>query len=116
MEKDSERSINIHISSGVIIKTVVVLAVCWALYYMRDLVVVILPTPCCSNSKAVGRIRQVLSRTPLPFTRCDFCGERRPSTGEVLLDDDFVYGRYRLKRIPPLEELDRIVREDTADV
>src|SRR3989338_175188 len=42
MEKDSDRSINIHISSAAIIKTVVILALFWAVFYMRDLVVVIL--------------------------------------------------------------------------
>lgn len=42
MEGDRNRSINITITAGTVIKTVVILVLCWVLYIVRDLVVVVL--------------------------------------------------------------------------
>lgn len=70
-----------------------------------DLVQVIKPRPCCGLPDTLGRILTV-TRVAKKFLRCTSCGERRPNVNAFLLSDNLSYEALRLKRIPPLSELE----------
>ena len=72
-----------------------------------DLVVVIRGSECCGTAQTVGYIGRVISGARYPITRCPVCQTTHPSTNEwLLLSNDMVYTTRRLKRIPPLGELE----------
>lgn len=81
-----------------------------------DLVVVVKPGPCgCGQSESIGRIFRVGEIRPARngCTECTRCGKLTRS-GAVALQtgERLVYGLYRLRRIPPLAELDSIERKE----
>ena len=82
-----------------------------------DLVMVVKPTPCCGNEKAIGDIHVVLEPVGLaPNTRCIYCNLLGPHIDTVKIAERLVIERYRLKRIPPLEELEgQRTEESTRD-
>ena len=70
-----------------------------------DLVMVVKPTTCCNNSRKIGFIYRVSGiRTTTPT--CDYC---KTKSSSVTCADEDAYGGFRLtrlKRIPPLAELE----------
>ena len=82
-----------------------------------DLVMVVKPTPCCKSEKAIGEIYVALESTDVaPTTRCIHCGLVEPIGDVVMIYRQMVIERYRLKRIPPLEELEgQRTEESTRD-
>ncbi len=70
-----------------------------------DLVQVVRPTYCCGYDKNVGKVATV-SRLPRPTQRCPSCRHIATASDSVVLSDDLCYERSRLKRIPPLSELE----------
>ena len=79
-----------------------------------DLVVVVKPTPCCGSSELVGTIFIVKEFTDNP-TRCKFCKVMRNYDMRVR-GLSTVYELYRLKRIPPLSELDNIHQSEPEKI
>lgn len=67
-----------------------------------DLAMVVKPTLCCENPAHVGRIFKV-HRIDLGPGCCLYCQSTVPS--EYAAPNGAWYARVRLKRIPPLEEL-----------
>lgn len=81
-----------------------------------DLVIVVKPTPCCGNEAVVGA-PFIVSRIAMAKGRfhCSHCNTTWPS--QMVADGlhkHFVYQLWRLKRIPPLEELDELSEGDLA--
>ena len=72
-----------------------------------DLVQVVRPTLCCDNSRSVGVVRKVIDGIRASLGHCR-CGDIRPQTDAdfVTLDNGNSCERVRLKRIPPLSELE----------
>lgn len=70
-----------------------------------DLVQVVRPTLCCGQTKAIGMIYQVVSFNSMKSYKCDSCGG---ITNLLVADRGFGWGANvcRLKRIPPLSELE----------
>jgi hypothetical protein len=81
-----------------------------------DLVVVVKPSLCCGNTKHLGTVVRVADVQHIDGRPCRYCGDDRSGLGAW--DDDRVgwWDLPRLKRIPPLDELerDKIVEELTA--
>ena len=77
-----------------------------------DLVVVVRPRTCCGNMKAIGRLFVVQSFGD--FSWCE-CGQKQ-HWSVAYLDDWYRCEVSRLKRIPPLSELEgeKIKEELTA--
>jgi hypothetical protein len=84
-----------------------------------DFVVVFKPTPCCENPSLIGTIFLVARLVHLEG-RCNWCGQTPPPDPGADWDSpDSGAGGFSLstlKRIPPLDELERdqIVEELTA--
>jgi hypothetical protein len=82
-----------------------------------DLVVVVKPTPCCGNHGHIGTIFQVARLVHLEG-RCNWCGQVPPAEpgADWGKNDASGFSLITLKRIPPLDELERdqIVEELTA--
>jgi hypothetical protein len=83
--------------------------------YIRagDLAIVIRPNHCCGNGR-VGAIVRVLPDTDrLPAIRCVHCGLVEPHSAAttVRIHDGYIW-RFRLKRIPPLAELEEVSQGD----
>jgi hypothetical protein len=84
-----------------------------------DFVVVVRPTPCCENHRLIGTIFQVARLVRLEG-RCNWCGQIPPPDHGADWDaPDSGAGGFSLstlKRIPPLDELERdqIVKELSA--
>lgn len=77
-----------------------------------DLVVLVKPTPCCGDERNVGRFFTVLSLTKKPgFPWCNHCAAERQTLSVQIADKGWVE-LYRLKRIPPLDELEGEKREE----
>lgn len=54
-----------------------------------------------------GRIAKVTSIRKVDFTLCVMCGDRRKFNGPYAISDGrYIAGVWRLKRIPPLSELE----------
>lgn len=77
-----------------------------------DLVVVVGPGPCCNPLFSIGRVFQVFDEA-FEWTYCGTC-LKRLSDGERVLGDGAgcYYRPNRLKRIPPLSELDDVKRDE----
>ena len=71
-----------------------------------DLVIVVKPVPCCGNTGTVGKILTVLDHKPADIVRCVYCNYCGPGTDHVMVSDDTAKGANRLRRIPPLVELE----------
>lgn len=69
-----------------------------------DLVVVVRPTPCCDDTSAIGHTFHVLAVRRRHQGCCCFC--RVPRAATAAEDVDCHYDIDRLKRIPPLSELE----------
>ena len=78
-----------------------------------DLVFVTKPMPCCGYAAAVGKVTTVQKKIPdgKPFV-CESCNKKFTTDGGMwwMLADDRARHQQRLKRIPPLEELDAVER------
>lgn len=84
-----------------------------------DLVVMIRPSLCCWSISKLGRIFKVISDTDrLRFKTCPVCRHTNEHSAltTVRLDTGAYCERIRLKRIPPLSELEteRTDTEETA--
>lgn len=72
-----------------------------------DLVVVVKTTPCCGNPKALGMHFVVKSLRPARGRyHCSHCNTTWPTEVVALKEVPFAYQLHRLKRIPPLAELE----------
>ena len=75
-----------------------------------DLVVVVKPTPCCRDTSAIGEHHTIIALVG-GLGRCNFCGHY-----ETMLDAKVSVNTYfdlhRLKRIPPLSELEGEKRDE----
>lgn len=78
-----------------------------------DLVVVVKPKPCCGKGKpALGFVFRVLEIRKSKGLHCSGCGKQDAEqsliavSGEKHGKNQMVYEIYRLKRIPPLDELE----------
>ena len=74
-----------------------------------DLVMVVKPTPCCGADKRVGQIGRVVSVGYEKF-RCVHCLRRRFEFG-AKFEGGVAQPVERLKRIPPLDGGDVVVKE-----
>lgn len=80
-----------------------------------DLVQIIKPTHCCHNTDPIGEVHRVVSdRDRKPLMQCRFClGIREHSHAiTVAIDTGWYVDRDRLKRIPPLSELEGEKRDE----
>lgn len=68
-----------------------------------DLVMVIKPSPCCKNASDIGYIFEVKSIVT-NSGHCEYCGKKDESL--VAYSGLYPFRMYRLKRIPPLDELE----------
>ena len=76
-----------------------------------DLVAVVKPTPCCGNPTAVGWHFVVEGIYSAAVGRCAYCQvveAKTVASGHPISD----FNVERLKRIPPLDELDKIKHEE----
>ena len=81
-----------------------------------DLVMVAKPTNCCNYFAGIGKIYTVIPfHDRRPTWKCVVCGfvDVQPEDS-VKLSNRGAYERRRLKRIPPLEELEQA--RDYADI
>ena len=78
-----------------------------------DLVQVILPAPCCGKDDTIGHIF-LATTIDSHEGNCRRCGRARPKGTVVAGDGDGFYHLFRLKRIPPPEDLG-IVDEKTEE-
>lgn len=82
-----------------------------------DLCWIVKPMRCCGSDSTVGKIVRIIDGDTSPFTRCLICGHREETgTQRLLCDDDRSRLRYRLKRIPPLSELEGLKSEDELPI
>ena len=65
-----------------------------------DLVIVVKPTVCCGNKKRLG---QIFKTTAYIVSTCLYCKETQSG---FCSDTNFAVEYSRLKRIPPLSELE----------
>lgn len=78
-----------------------------------DLVVVVKPTPCCGNTNALGlhfvvkEIRPAIGRY-----HCEHCKTTWPNEVVALQEPPYAFRLWRLKRIPPLGEIDGLESEE----
>ncbi len=79
-----------------------------------DLVCVVKPTPCCGSTKLLGKVFTItkLGWSKTGLIECGTCGKERKAValtakGEKKRSID----SSRLKRIPPLAELESVERE-----
>lgn len=78
-----------------------------------DLVQVVRPTECCKNEESLGLISKVLGlRTGISVGSCIHCGGYRNRTTSIQFVEiegaKYLMPLRRLKRIPPLSELESI--------
>ncbi len=73
-----------------------------------DLVVVVKPTPCCGKEGSVGKIYEV--EEFIEVAKCRHCGKLYNGKVAVLTEAGRGEPVIRLKRIPPIEELDNLER------
>ena len=77
-----------------------------------DLAMIVRPTRCSCHQQALGRIIKVVAIEGgvSQLWRCSVCGmsyKKLPGEGQYAIDEDGKHrGLYRLKRIPPLSELE----------
>lgn len=71
-----------------------------------DLVMVTKPAPCCNSIGDIGVIFKVNSIIT-NNGKCSYCGKKDES--DVALSSDSMFRLVRLKRIPPLSELENTV-------
>jgi hypothetical protein len=76
-----------------------------------DLVVVVLPTFCCGNDDSLGGVHLVTGPAWGALLRCPFCMSIVKPTDEVTLDTGNACEKRRLKRIPPLDELEGVLSQ-----
>lgn len=69
-----------------------------------DVVWIAKPTPCCGNTGAIGRVFHV-SEIKTASWPCNYCGKCRESRA-AKVDSRYFVDTLRLKRIPPLSELE----------
>ena len=83
---------------------------------LGDLVITVRPMRCCGSVKSLGRINCVDSYTKESSILCTTCGRTYHHDGTAVT---FISGEaeesYRLKRIPPLEELERETRKEEIE-
>lgn len=76
-----------------------------------DLVMIVKPTPCCARSDTVGVVFQV-SFIFSGYEHCRYCGSGREVTAAVYPEINRMVDFHRLKRIPPLGELDDVKQDE----
>ncbi len=79
-----------------------------------DLVCVVKPTPCCGNIKYLGGVFTLVDLRPSPTGSilCNYCKRVRPLAVDMAITDTkLCFDSTRLKRIPPLAELESVERE-----
>lgn len=81
-----------------------------------DLVVVVRGAECCGTSKTVGAVLTVKGPAMHKTQRCGRCGDRRLTEDDLRLSNGYTYKPYRLKRIPPLSELEGEKRDEELTV
>lgn len=81
-----------------------------------DLVVVIKPTHCCNGYNRVGQVHRIISdHDRLPLVTCRICGFTwaHDNSTTAHIGGGVYLLRTRLKRIPPLSELEGQRTEET---
>lgn len=73
-----------------------------------DLVMVVKPTFCCGSGESLGNFYTVTGSPLYSLSRCAVCGFVTSTLNEVQLDDDEVCEVSRLKKIPPLSDLEDV--------
>ena len=82
-----------------------------------DLVQIVKPSPCCGSYKNVGKIYTVaaVNATP-PYTHCAGCFKPRQPNGYLRLSSDSPDNghieQWRVRKIPPLSELEGEKRDE----
>lgn len=71
-----------------------------------DMVLVVRPTPCCGSDFACGEIFQVQRLEDDKKGICAHCGRDLPESMCAIAPDKCAFELWRLKRIPPLSELE----------
>ena len=77
-----------------------------------DLVVVVRPTPCCKKDGSIGKIYTVTGF--ISQARCKHCGEIYEGSVAVVEEAGRGEPVSRLKRIPPMGELDNLILMEEA--
>jgi hypothetical protein len=77
-----------------------------------DLVVVVRPTLCCNDARGIGKIFTVIGPARSESQQCSNCRRVFKTTDEVTINNGFGIEKRRLKRIPPLSELEGEKREE----
>lgn len=75
-----------------------------------DLAVIVKPTPCCGRDDSVGLVFRVMG-IETGDESCRFCHARRVATSAAITDHRLV-DMNRIKRIPPLSELEGEKRDE----
>lgn len=83
---------------------------------VNDLVMVVRPTSCCGTSKGIGLVFTVKKIETKEFTLCAYCDKVIDSYVGVWGAGNTPYRIERLKRIPPIGELDKIENEEPVEV
>jgi len=73
-----------------------------------DLVMVVKPLSCCGRFDGVGFIYTVTGLPSHKLSRCGYCGIVEDSINELKLSDGSVCEISRLKKIPPLSDLEDV--------
>lgn len=77
-----------------------------------DLVVVVKPIRCCGNDSLVGKPFTVIGYPVHQRKQCIFCLSMSDTLNDFMLYGDISVDRNRLKRIPPLSELESIKTQE----
>lgn len=81
-----------------------------------DLVMVVRPSPCCGSDLAVGRRIFTVAALDFDSGTCSGCGAHIPSVKAAFNENNGKhYQLNRLKRIPPLDELEGVKTEETLN-
>jgi hypothetical protein len=70
-----------------------------------DLVAIIKPTPCCARSDSIGK-HFIVAGFQTGLEICRYCHESRQATTVKISDSRLLVDLARVKRIPPLDELE----------
>jgi hypothetical protein len=81
-----------------------------------DLVMVVKPSICCRNKEMLGKTFTVTGYPIYNKKQCIFCLDYREIHTEVILNNNFVVEKERLKKIPPLSELEDTKTQKTLEV
>lgn len=79
-----------------------------------DLVYVARPTPCCGNNQTVNNYFVVKELRVLQHPLCTFCSTLNEADVFALDAEGYGYHLYRLKKVPPLPELEERKEEIVA--